>query len=222
VITALLYPALLLFFVRYVYPVLVAYLHNMFLGANIPIGRMIVYNALDFASLLFALYVLTRLGVVRAVWDLITPHVWPFLPIVRRFALARFFRALGLFLASGLGTPRSIERAAEVTGNPFMRRSLLNALKSIRNGSSLTDALSVSRYVSADALAMLKVGEESGKLDETLARIATYKQEEAVYRTRATLYTAFGILFFLFAFFAVSSALGGGYRIPLSTDFTPR
>ncbi len=142
--------------------------------------------------------VLARLGLLKWIWGIIATHVWPIAPISKRFALARFCRSLALLIDSGLPIVQCIQRAAAVTANPYIERDLLRSITYIKDGATLLQGLSVSRYLLPTAREMIHVGEESGKLEESLRRVSRWYLDEATHA--AAIATKF--LYFLVYFAA--------------------
>jgi general secretion pathway protein F len=62
--------------------------------------------------------------------------------------------------------------------SPVLRGSLAAASLSIREGRSISEAMSVHNLTTPVALRMLRVGERSGKMDEMMDRIATFCDDE--------------------------------------------
>lgn len=127
------------------------------------------------------LVVLSRLGWLKWITGAFSTHVWPFSKVTRKFGLARFFRSFQLLLASGVSVTRSIEASAAVTANPYMERDLLKSVRPIKEGSTLVEAFSRCRLMTPLAHEMVRVGEESGKLDIQLKKAAEYHLNEATH-----------------------------------------
>ncbi len=127
---------------------------------------------------------LSRLGVFGWVSGIVTTHVWPFAGVTRRFALARFFRSMSLLFTCGLNTEECIRRSAVVTGSPYIERDLLRALPRVRAGDALPDAFGGSRYLTHLAREMLRVGDTSGRLAESMQKVAQYHLAEATQSVR--------------------------------------
>lgn len=148
------------------------------------VGRNILGIAVTLAVYWYSFMVLRQLGVVRVVWGFVGAHLWPFRPIVRGFAQAKFFRGLAMQLEGGLSPHRSIEGAARMCGNLYVGRSLAQAAPLVMRGMPVAEAVSRSRYVSPMVHGMLEVGEKSGKLDVTLRTVSRYCVQEGMYRIR--------------------------------------
>lgn len=123
--------------------------------------------------------ILSRMGVFGWISGLFTTHIFPMSAVTKRFALARFFRSLSLLLGAGVYVPAAIERSAAVTANPYIERDLLKTIPPIKEGKTLVEAFRQTKYLTPTAREMLLVGEQSGKLDEALRKVADYHFEEA-------------------------------------------
>ena len=134
-----------------------------------------------FIGLVLLAALLSRLGFTNWFGAFIATRVWPFSNVTRKFALARFFRSFALLLGSGLPITRCIEHSAAVTSNPYMERDLLRAVQPVKEGASLVEAFSYTRYLTPTAREMLLVGEESGNLEGQSKKIAQYHLEEATH-----------------------------------------
>ena len=132
-----------------------------------------------FALLGGVMVALSRFGLLGWVTGLVSTYVWPLKNVTRKFAMAHFFRSFGLLIASGLPIVKCIEQSAAVTGNPYIERDLLKAIPPIRNGATLTEALSHAHYITPLAREMIQVGEVSGNLDGQMKKAAEYHMDEA-------------------------------------------
>lgn len=123
--------------------------------------------------------VLARAGLFGYVSGLFTTFLWPISIVTRKFAMARFYRSLALLLSSGLPMTKCLETSAGITGNAYIERDLLKTIPLIKDGQTLTAALSQSKYVSPMGREMIMVGEQSGNLEGQLAKAASYNLQEA-------------------------------------------
>lgn len=123
--------------------------------------------------------VFSRMGTLKWITGTFTTHVWPLSIVTRKLGLARFFRSFSLLLGSGLSMDRCIYNSAQVIGNPFIAKDLLQSITHVRRGSTLVEAFSPCRSLTPLAREMIAVGEQSGKLEEQLGKAATYHMDEA-------------------------------------------
>lgn len=137
-------------------------------------------KALGVLALVFvACIALSRFGIPQWAWGWFSTNIWPLKNVVRKFALARFFRSMSLLITSGLDIKRCISSAAEVTANPYIRRDLLLALPAVSEGATLTQAFTAAKTLTPIAREMLFVGEQTGNLDGCLRKVSEYHFEEA-------------------------------------------
>jgi type IV pilus assembly protein PilC len=98
--------------------------------------------------------------------------------ILHRFAISEFGRSLSTLLAGGLPLVPSLEVAISGVGNAHLRSRLEPVTGSVREGSSLHRALENTAVVPDLAIDMVKVGEATGALDEMLANVSDFLDEE--------------------------------------------
>ena len=98
--------------------------------------------------------------------------------IVGKVAIARFARTLGTLIASGVSILKALLIVKETIGNEVFARAINHASESIREGESIADPLRQSEVFSPVVINMIAVGEETGKLDDILFRIADQFDEE--------------------------------------------
>jgi len=122
---------------------------------------------------------LGRAGLLDKLAGFIKTFVWPFNQISRRFGLSRFFRSMSLLVGAGLRMDRCIEHAARVTMNPLMERDLKRAIPLVMGGHTLVEAFSRVNCLSPVGRDMLAVGEQTGKLETSLRKVAEYHLAEA-------------------------------------------
>lgn len=127
----------------------------------------------------------TRRG--RAFWDQLKLK----LPVVGRatrlIAIARFTRTLATLLAGGLPITRALATAKDVANNVVLGRAIDRAIESITEGASLARPLKESGEFPPMVTHMIDVGEQSGRLDAMLSKIAdTYDEQVETLVTRLT------------------------------------
>lgn len=101
-----------------------------------------------------------------------------------------FTRQLAGLIRSGIPILRALNIVGEQTPNAYFR-DIINAMeRGIKDGGSLSDCLSIYPDVfSGLYIAMIRVGEEGGRLKEALARIAEYQgaQQEISSKVRSAI-----------------------------------
>jgi len=91
---------------------------------------------------------------------------------------ARFARSLGTLLRAGVPLLQASISARAVIGNRHIGAGVDRALEGVREGSSLHRALELHVDLPAVALRMISVGEEAGKLDRMLLRMAVMFEQQ--------------------------------------------
>ena len=87
---------------------------------------------------------------------------------------ARFSRALSILLSSGMDLSSALESVGLILGNRYLTRRFLAATENVRQGMSLTTALTRYDIFPDMLIQMVSVGEKTASLDEVLTRSCTY------------------------------------------------
>lgn len=136
---------------------------------------------------------------------------------IRPQQLTFLFRQLGELVDAGMPLVSAIDSLQKFCGNQKTRTMLENVARRIRSGENFSQALEAQTGVfSRIQLAMVKVGERSGKLSEVLHRIADLM--EAQMELRGKIKSALSYPFFILLF---SSVLCWGLVNFLLPQFEP-
>ncbi len=105
------------------------------------------------------------------------------IPVISRVTknanISRFTRSLSVLLKSGLNIYEALKIVTEMTNNHYYKRVLLKASESTSKGAKLSSDLARHRDLfPIMTTKMIRVGEESGKLEETLAYLADFYEKE--------------------------------------------
>jgi general secretion pathway protein F len=96
----------------------------------------------------------------------------------RKAAMARVAGALGTLLRGGVPLLEALGSSGAVSGNAALRKTLDGAAERVRKGSDLASALQGDPLVPPVAVHMIRVGEESGSLQDMLFEVARLFEEE--------------------------------------------
>jgi len=97
--------------------------------------------------------------------------------VILKLETARFCRTLGALLRSGVPLLQAVKNSKEIIGNFVVSSSLDRVTKEIKEGKGIAKPLSDAHIFPELAMSMIKVGEETGKLDVMLIKIAdTYEK----------------------------------------------
>ncbi len=98
--------------------------------------------------------------------------------IVIKVAVARFARIFASLMSAGVAVIDSIEVTAKAVGNSVIEEELKSASKTVANGKQLSIPITESKVFPPIVGQMLSVGEETGKTDEILVKVAEFYEEE--------------------------------------------
>jgi general secretion pathway protein F len=97
--------------------------------------------------------------------------------LIRKLETARFCRTLGTLLAGGVSLLQALNNAREVIGNRVIAVAIEAVSKGAKEGRGISEPLSRANVFPPLALSMIKVGEETGTLDQMLLQVAvTYEK----------------------------------------------
>ena len=95
-------------------------------------------------------------------------------PLLHKTITARIARTLGTLLRSGIELVAAIDVVRPVAGSPAYAAALERVDVALRAGDTLTTPLEAAHLFDPLAVALVRVGEETGLLDEMLLKIAAY------------------------------------------------
>ncbi|RME82234.1 MAG: type II secretion system F family protein [Zetaproteobacteria bacterium] len=98
--------------------------------------------------------------------------------VLRKAAVARFSRTFGTLIAAGVPILEAMDTVAETAGNVIVEEVIKNAKGAIQEGQSLVDPLEASGIFPVMVTQMIRIGEESGALEEMLNKIADFYEQE--------------------------------------------
>lgn len=98
---------------------------------------------------------------------------------IQKTEISRFGRTLGTLLGNGVSIIQSLDAVAEVAANEVLRREMERMRKEVVEGSTLTKAISKSKYFPEFVTNMIAVGEEGGQLEKSLFKMAEAYERES-------------------------------------------
>ena len=98
--------------------------------------------------------------------------------LLRKTSIAQFSRTLGTLLSSGVSIIEALEVTSKTASNTVVQRALKSMISAISEGKTITEPMKATGVFPPMVIQMVAVGEESGGLDQMLAKIASYYDEE--------------------------------------------
>ena len=96
----------------------------------------------------------------------------------QKIALSRFSRNLSAMLGSGVPILQALDIVGEASGNVVVERATKDIVDAVRKGRSITAPLQASPVFPPMMAQMMAVGEDTGALDDMLAKIADFYDQE--------------------------------------------
>ncbi len=193
---ALTYPIIVMCIVVVVVVVLMIKVVPAFLGllqdtnAEIPVPTKIVIAVSDFfvnewgillaatVALAFILLNMKKVDKIKRGLDRLSLKLPVFGELNKKSLSATFSSTMSMLVESGIPMLQAMEITKKVMGNAVAEEEMNKAIDTLKQGSSLLEAISSSVIFPPILLSMVSIGEESGALDDMLVKISTYFKEE--------------------------------------------
>ncbi|MBF0168179.1 MAG: type II secretion system F family protein [Alphaproteobacteria bacterium] len=94
--------------------------------------------------------------------------------MIRKISLARFSHFFAVMFQSGVPILQCIETATKVVNNLCLSKSLENVLRTVQQGNAFSTALKATGEFPSLVIRMVKIGEDSGNLSETLENVTSF------------------------------------------------
>ena len=195
---ALTYPKFLLVFAICIVMGLVSFVVPTFVdsilsaGQELPIPTKIVIAISDFINSNFLLLVLMVIAII-VVKKLFIDTNYPIQYQIDKFLVtdkylgkitqqiftARFARTFAMLVKGGMNIIESLSIAGNAVDNKFIKEAIDESTKLITTGAGIGDTLESRRIFPKMLTQMMKVGEDTGSLDDILKKTAEYYEIEA-------------------------------------------
>src|SRR6202522_3739077 len=204
-VTALIYPAILVVTVILVLSYLVTYampqfaklyqdlgvplpaMTQLMLSMAVPLRNYFVVFAGVAVLIAAAIFLWTRTLEGALAIDRLKPKVPIVGDIWLKGEIAQFLRTLATLLAGGTPLVSGLQTSSAAIGSRLIATSVARASERVREGKSLSESLSETRLIPPLALEMIEVGEASGALSAMLTSVAEFYEEEVSTRLKRTL-----------------------------------
>ncbi len=196
VTTAMIYPTILLVMALTSLLVLLTFVVPQFkemfdmAGTELPVSTQIVISVADWLqSYWWVLIGIVILGVSymrfqlsdkegRYVWDTRFLKIPLVGDLIVKVEVTRFSQTLGTLLTNGVPMLSALSIVKETLGNRVIAEKIEVATNSLKEGRELSGPLIESQLFPKMAIQMIKLGEETGKLEEMLEKVATVYDKE--------------------------------------------
>lgn len=146
-------------------------------------GVMKNYNILIIASiivLLALMRIVTNLPAIKPKWHALLLKIPIFGKIMMYHNLASFARNLGTLLKSGVPIANALASTADTLTNLAYKNSVQDLKEYLIKGKKINEAMNIRKYEQFPPVVveMIAVGEQTGRLDETLLYLADFYEDE--------------------------------------------
>jgi type IV pilus assembly protein PilC len=128
------------------------------------------------AFFIFKIWKKTKSGKYR--WDAILLHMPIFGPLLRKVILSKFARVFSNLIGSGVSVIEAIRIVASAVGNEVYHQRLLLLRQDVKNGQKMAESLEDDPLFPDLLVSMIRVGEETAQIGETVIKIADFYDEE--------------------------------------------
>jgi type IV pilus assembly protein PilC len=190
--SALTYPAVVLAFAGLLVAIIltfgVPYLQDLYdgLGIKLPlvtqilatVGSFLNSNLILLSLMLLGLVFLGRVYLRTPRGQLVIDKAKLNTPVVRgvfnNLYTSRFARTLALLYSSGIPVLDALDLTSKSIGNQLVADTISQTQDTLRSGGNLSDSLRMNPYFSNAAIGLVSAGEEAGKLDVMLLKVAAF------------------------------------------------
>lgn len=117
----------------------------------------------------------------KAVVDSVALHIPVIGPLLSKLDTSRFARTMATLLDAGVDMPSSLDLTTGVVTTAPFKKAVGSLRPEIVEGGELSHAMIQTRRFASDAVAYVETGESTGKLPETLDKLADEYEEQVEY-----------------------------------------
>jgi len=128
------------------------------------------------ASFLLKHYITTPKGRYR--FDVFKLKVLVVGPLFRKIAVAKFSRTFSTLVKSGVSVLGALEIVSKTSGNKVIEEAVVSCSTAVRNGEPISQPLAKTLVFPPMVTRMISVGEQTGKLELMLSKIADFYDEQ--------------------------------------------
>jgi type IV pilus assembly protein PilC len=179
----------LTFLTIFVLPILTGIFND--LDAELPLPTRIIMGFSSFMNqhgliaivlfivFIFILTIFVRTKIGKKVIEAILLRAPIFKDIVIKINVARFSRSLATLLRTDIPIVRSFQISANTIGNLHYRQAIAQMSEVIKSGNQISQIIAKNKLLFPSIMVqVVKVGEETGNLDEALSELADFYEDE--------------------------------------------
>ncbi|MDR1650017.1 MAG: type II secretion system F family protein [Synergistaceae bacterium] len=160
------------------------------MGVELPAVTLILFNISEFVtsngmmlcvgsvSAIAGLVYCSKAKATKPIMDRFKLKLPVIKGLVLKASLARSTQTLASLVSAGVPVLRGLEMAREVSGNVVVEAGYGSLLEAAKRGTGMGDAARAAKIFPILVCQMIRIGEETGHLDEMLERVATWYDQE--------------------------------------------
>jgi len=126
---------------------------------------------------LFRWAIKTKIG--RYFWDSFKLKIVIFGPLFLKIYMARFSYLVATLIHSGLSVIDTFDLARQTANNVIISSTIETIREKVKHGRTIASAMSEEILFPELVIQMVRIGEESGRIDELLEQVAQFYEDEA-------------------------------------------
>lgn len=135
--------------------------------------------------------------------DSLKMHAWPIGPLFMKLYMARFSRVGATLIGSGVPLIQMLDITAKAVNNIHVGESITKAAEKVKGGKALSEALKGDPNFLELVPDMLRIGEQSGSIEQMMSKTADYYENEVDNQIRAISTTIEPVLMILMGIVAI-------------------
>lgn len=150
---------------------------------------------------IFTRWIRTATG--KSVMDKLKMRAWPVAPLFMKLYMARFARTGTTLISTGVPLIQMLEITARAVDNVHIRKSIEGSIEKVKGGKSLSSTLVGDPNFLELVPQMLKIGEDSGAIEQMLEKTADYYEKEVDNQIKAISTIIEPVLMIIMGFVAI-------------------
>ena len=159
-------------------------------GARLPLITIIMLAIANFAIHFWCIVIIVAIGLTvgtvnfiktpygRKIADRLKMKMWPVAPLFNELYMARFARTGTTLISSGVPLLQMLDIVANAINNVHLEGSIKRAADKVKGGKSLAEALEGDENFLPLVPNMLRIGEQSGSMEQMMGKAADYYEKE--------------------------------------------
>ncbi len=180
---------------------------RMLLGLNFILVHYwyLIILAIFGLAIVFKNFINTKKG--RYLWDNFKLKVPIFGELTLKISMSRFSRMTSVLSSSGIPILNALGIVKGGIGNKIVSNSIENIIEAVNEGKGMVEPMKASGLFPSIVMQMVKIGEETGKIDDLLLKVADYYDSQVDYTVRNLTVLIEPILIFIIGILVLILAL---------------